>query len=115
MNYCYIDDKGLEQLKKNPKVTINNPNTSSPYILNFRTTLGSEVMMNALQSEGFMVSARSTCASTYHAASHVLTAIGLSEKEANSSIRVSLQNDVTEEEIDAFIDAVNRITDKYCR
>ena len=110
-----MNNKMREAFKENSKIIINNSELASPYILSFRTKLGSEVMMNALQAEGFLVSARSTCASNYHDASHVLLAIGLSEKEANSTIRVSLQNDVTEKEIDAFINAVNLIVSKYCK
>lgn len=97
-------------------IQINSPSDYvSPFILNFRTPLGSEVMMNALEQNGFLVSARSTCASNYTNASHVLLAIGLSEEEANSSIRVSMQSDVTKEEISSFIDCVKKILDKYCR
>ena len=110
-----MNDKMRDAFSENPKIIINNPIEASPYILNFRTKLGSEVMMNALQAEGFLVSARSTCASNYNDASHVLLALGLTEKEANSSIRVSLQNDVTEKEIDSFINAVNAIVAKYCK
>lgn len=104
-----------EALVEIPGVILNTDEKCSPYILSFRTKLGSEVMMNALQNEGFMVSARSTCASNYSSASHVLLAIGLSEKEANSTIRVSLQNDVTEEEVKAFVEAVRMIVGKYCK
>ncbi len=105
-----------EAFAKDELIEINSPNENvSPFILNFRTPLGSEVMMNALEQNGFLVSARSTCASNYTNASHVLLAIGLSEKEANSSIRVSMQSDVKEEEIVAFIDCVTHILDKYCR
>ena len=110
-----LHDYLYENLSQIEGVEINSPKNGSPFILNFRTPLGSEIMMNALQAKGFLVSARSTCASNYQSASHVLLAIGLSEAQANSSIRVSMQSEVTMEQIVTFVKAVEEIIEKYKR
>lgn len=96
-------------------INLHSPENASPFILNFATSVPSEIMMNALQSDGFMVSAKSTCSSKEVSASHVLLAIGISEKEAGHSIRVSLQNEVSKEDVVAFADSVEKIIKKYTK
>ena len=70
-------------------------------------------MQNALNRQGFMVSARSTCASKENDPSYVLMAMGFSERRAYSCIRVSLSRHNTEEEVDLFLKTVKEITEQY--
>lgn len=66
-----------------------------------------ESLVLMLSSAGIMVSAGSACASHEANPSHVLKAIGLSDLEARSSIRISMSKYTTEQEI---MDAVHAIS-----
>jgi cysteine desulfurase len=65
-----------------------------------------------LDVAGFSVSTGSACQAGVPEASHVLTAMGLSEADARGALRMTLGVDTTEAEIDAFVaalpDAVER-------
>lgn len=54
---------------------------------------------------GVCISSGSACSSGKVKVSHVLTAMGYSDTEAESSIRVSLGYDTTDKDIDRFLDA----------
>ncbi len=68
-----------------------------------------EKLLLLLNYEGFACSGGAACSSKDAGTSHVLTSIGLSEKDAKSSIRVSIGVDNTEEEIDRFVAALCKI------
>jgi cysteine desulfurase len=57
-------------------------------------------------------SAGSACASGSGRSSHVLRAIGLSEAEARSSIRLGFGRYTTEEELVTALDAINAAADR---
>lgn len=78
---------------------------SAPHILNisFRGIRG-EVLVHSLESKGILVSTGAACSSKKKIISHVLTAIGLSDNLASSSIRFSLGAFTTREEINATIE-----------
>ena len=57
------------------------------------------------------VSSGSACSSGKISKSHVLTNMGMSEKETKSSIRVSLSHTNTVSDIKAFIEAFEEIYD----
>lgn len=63
----------------------------------------SETQLIALDLAGICVSNGSACASGTVKASHVLKAMGVSEAEAGSSLRVSLGWNSTEKDVDYFI------------
>ena len=65
--------------------------------------------INILQDSGICVSAGSACAKGHR--SHVLTAMKLSESRMDSSFRVSLCRNTTQEDLDAFIQGVQKILD----
>ncbi len=62
-----------------------------------------ESLLISLDSEGIAVSTGSACASHSLSPSHVLLAIGLSDRMAHGSLRISLGNETTEEEVDHLI------------
>jgi cysteine desulfurase len=65
-----------------PDVEINSPEDGVVSTVNFSYEgIPSEVMQNALNAKGFMVSARSTCASRSDDPSYVLTAMGFFQAE----------------------------------
>lgn len=104
----------VEELCKIDGIEINSPENSVVSTINFSyENIPSEVMQNALNERGFMVSARSTCDSKSENPSYVLLAMGYSQKRASSCIRVSLSYHNTMEEIDLFIQALKEIIDYY--
>ena len=103
--------KGLSTI---PGVLMNQPSDAVNSVVNFSyEKIPSEVMQNALNKKGFMVSARSTCASKSDDPSYVLSAMGYSSRRASSCIRISLTYHNTEEEIALFIDSLKEIISQY--
>ena len=84
---------------------INSPENASPYILNVSfAPIPSEVLLNALSSEGICASAGSACAANRSGESHVLKAMGKSPK---SAIRFSFSKDNTMEEAEKLVKVLN--------
>lgn len=109
-----MSDHLKEGLKAIDGVEINSPEDAIPNTINFSyEKIPSEVMQNALNERGFMVSARSTCASRSDDPSYVLTAMGFSSKRASSCIRVSLSYHNTMDETDRFLQALKEIISQY--
>lgn len=61
-----------------------------------------------IEAEGIAVSAGSACNSKSKAPSHVLKAIGLEDELAKSSIRISIDEALTEDELDYLIKGVTK-------
>ncbi len=77
----------------------------APHIVNLAVAgLRSQGLINALQDRGFCVSAGSACSRGHR--SHVLEAMGIAPTLIDGSLRVSLSNETTEDEIDAFLTAL---------
>ena len=111
--------KGLQEhmiagLRERKEIMLNSPANSVGCLVNFScTSIPGEVMQNALNRAGFMVSGRSTCESRSLNPSHVLKAMGFSDSRASSCIRVSLSRHNTIEEVDAFLNALQEIIERY--
>lgn len=102
------------ELQKIEGIHFNSSDRAIDTILNFSVSgLTSEVLMNALNAKEICVSAQSTCSSKSKSASHVLLAMGISEEAANRSIRISLCEENTEEEIRFFIQVLKESIKKY--
>lgn len=67
-----------------------------------------ETLLLLLDSRGVAVSAGSACSAHSAVPSHVLTALGLTDEQAKSSVRVSISDETTSEEI---CEAANIIAD----
>jgi cysteine desulfurase len=78
------------------------PNTTNMYF----EFLEGEAMVIALDLKGMAVSTGAACSSGSVEPSHVLTAIGLSDERARSSIRFSLGRQNTAEQIGVLVEAV---------
>ena len=89
-------------------VTVNRPTGErAPHILNVRVDgVRSETMLHHLSAEGYFISSGSACSSHARGTSRALSAFGLSEKQADGALRVSLCPDNTETEIDGFVHAL---------
>lgn len=81
------------------------PNTSSVTFAG----IDGMALVAQLDAEGIMVSQGSACSSMRPTPSHVLTAMGLSESDAFSTIRFAVSPLNTNDEIDAAVAAVVRI------
>jgi cysteine desulfurase len=68
-----------------------------------------EELIVRLGMEGICVSAGAACASVEEGGSHVLKAIGLNDRSIESSVRVTMNEDNTEDEIDSFFNALRRL------
>lgn len=76
----------------------------SPHISSMRfPEVSGEALMIRLDIAGIAVSIGSACSVSHKTPSHVLSALGLSEKEARETIRVSLGKYTTQEEIEVLI------------
>lgn len=96
-----------EAFENDPDIVINSFREGTPYIFNMSIkNIGSEIMMNALNEKQIMVSARSTCHSQSNSPSPVLKALGRTDDEALSSIRISLADETTVEDIKQCIKVV---------
>jgi cysteine desulfurase len=78
------------------------PNTTNLLL----SGLDGEALVIALDLSGFAVSTGAACSSGAVHASHVLTAMGLSNAEARASMRFSLGRGNTAAQVDALIEAV---------
>lgn len=103
-----------ERLTSVDGVEINNPPTSSDYILNVYvpTFMTSQTIVQHLSSQyGIYVSNGSACAKGKK--SHVLTAMKLGDKVIEKSIRISFSRESTKAEVDELVEALRETTKKY--
>jgi cysteine desulfurase len=84
------------------------PNTTS---LTFARA-GGEALLIALDLQGIACSTGAACSSGAVEPSHVLTAMGLSNDEARSSLRFSIGRGTTSEEIDGAIEIIPRAVER---
>lgn len=79
----------------------------APHIINFTLpNIKSETMLHYLSGYKIFVSSGSACSSHSNTPSKALTSFGLSSKDADSSIRVSISENTTEEEIDTLVNVL---------
>ena len=92
----------------NSEARVNLPVRHAPHILNITLPgIRSETMLHHLSAKGIYVSSGSACSSHSNKVSSALKSFGLTDSEADSSIRVSLCPENTKEEADAFISALS--------
>lgn len=68
-----------------------------------------ESLLIMLDQKGICASSGSACTSGSLDPSHVLTAIGLSVDDAHTSVRFSISEDTTKEEIDTVVDEIKKV------
>ncbi len=99
----------VKKLESMDGVSINGCH-EAPHILSLSIPgVPTQNSINILQDSGICVSAGSACAKGHR--SHVLTAMKLSESRMDSSFRVSLCRNTTQEDLDLFIQGVQKILD----
>lgn len=89
-----------------------------PHIINLSISdesgggVDGEMLLLNLDMENICVSNGSACTSGAVEPSHVLSGIGLEDHIANSSIRISMGKENTEEDIDYFLDALEKVVER---
>ena len=78
----------------------------------FEGGIRGESLLTLLNEHGVYCSTGSACNSEEDAPSHVLKAIGLTDEEANSSIRFTLSEFTTLEDIDLAVNALKMCVDQ---
>lgn len=74
-----------------PEIELNEPAAGIPHIVSLRVSgVRSEIMLNHLSSRGICVSAGSACSAHARHVSRAMLAFGLTETEADETIRVSI-------------------------
>lgn len=93
--YCWLNGHRTKRLP-------NNANFSFLYI-------EGESMLIMLDMKGICASSGSACTSGSLDPSHVLLAIGLKHEEAHGSLRLTLSEEITKEDIDTVVDELKKI------
>ena len=106
-----LRDKLIEGLDKIPYSELNGDREHRlPGTVNFCFEgIEGESLLLLLDDKGISASSGSACTSGSLDPSHVLLAIGRPHEVAHGSLRLSLSEDITEEEIDYLITSVNEV------
>ena len=105
-NYC------IEQIKNRiPYIRINGDlNSRLPGNINISFLyVNGKDLVKLLAKKGICTSSGSACSSGLSQPSHVLLAMGLSEDIASSALRITLGKENTKEDIDYFVDELEKI------
>ncbi len=104
----------MEKIKKIPFASFNTDlQNSTKHILNISfSEVNAEALTMRLDMLGYAVSTGAACSSGAINASHVLIAMGLDEKQAKESIRISFGHDTKENEIKQFLDVLIKEVDR---
>ena len=103
-----LNDHLRRRLKEIPGLLIHSSEDAIPYVLNISLPgHDSHDMINELGKADIYVSAGAAC--NKNERSHVLKALGYSEEEVNSALRISFSYHNTIEELDIFTDALRTI------
>jgi len=99
-----------------PEIRPNIPVFHAPHIINVTLPdIKSETMLHFLSAKGIYVSSGSACSSNSGHANYVLPDFGLSEREADHSIRISLDNTQTEKDANILLAALKEGIDTLVR
>ena len=113
-NYEYVSSlsrKIKDNLKKYDNIHINNTENSIPYIINFSVIgVKPETFIHTMEEEDIYLSTKSACSTSDVSLS--VDSIYHNREISMSSIRISLSYKNTEEEIDKFIKAFDKIYNK---
>lgn len=95
-------------------IRVNSPQDGLPSVLNV-SFLGTraEVLLHTLEQDGIFVSTGSACSSNKKGSSHVLKAMGLSDKEIEGAVRFSFSEFNTEEEMDYVLEKTKKAVDRF--
>ncbi|MEY3008675.1 MAG: hypothetical protein RL464_340 [Actinomycetota bacterium] len=115
LHVASLRDALKETIKADVPDAIFNANTGErlPGILNVRfPNTESDSLLLLFDSEGIACSTGSACSAGVQQPSHVLLAMGLSEKEARSSLRFSIGPENSRSDIDYFHTCIKKVIDR---
>ena len=96
----------IEKLTSLPEVY--NNSGDAPHIASFSFVgVRSEVMLHSLEDRGICTSSGSACSSHKRAASNVLTSMGLTKDRLESTLRFSIGEDNTKEQVDTVFEVIS--------
>ncbi|MBX4190654.1 cysteine desulfurase [Candidatus Saccharibacteria bacterium] len=97
--------------KKIPNVVINGGHNRAPHLVNVTLPgIDNERLMMELDEAGIMCAVGSACSAARDEASHVLSAIGLEDSQARSTLRFSLGKNITKADIEKTVNELTRLT-----
>lgn len=122
IEYCDVSQEAIEEMCKKRDYFINllesrfdcELNGDSYYRLpnninvTFSQNITGESLLYMLDMSGIAISVGSACNSHSIEPSYVLKEIGLSDEDAMKTIRISLSNDITYEDIDYVVDEIDK-------
>lgn len=76
--------------------------------ITFPQNITGEALLYTLEMSGILISSGSACNSKEIKPSHALKAIGLSDADAMKTVRFSLPNDITYEDIDSVVNEIDK-------
>ena len=106
-----LNEKLRQDLQRMEDVSLNRfVGAYSPYIINLSVAhIKGETLVHALEEHHIYISSKSACSSKSAQASRILLSLGLDEHVALNSVRISLSDKTTEEEIKAFVTALSTV------
>ncbi len=99
----------LENISQIDGVSVNSADDASPYVVNISVGKRSEIMLHFLESKGIYVSSGSACSKGQQ--SGVLSEFGISDRNADSALRISMTAETTEQELEEFAKALREGTE----
>ena len=100
-----LKNYAVQRLSEIDGVLFNSPENALPYVLNITAgRVRSETMLHFLEEREVYVSSGSACAKGKP--SHVLSAMGIDKKRADSALRISFSKHSTKEDIDALCEGI---------
>lgn len=104
----------LDNLSKMSGISLNSDEKCLPNIINFSVSgIRSEILLHALEENEIYVSSGSACSRGKK--SGVLAAFGVSDKNADSAVRVSLCADTSESDIDFLCENIENCIKRFRR
>lgn len=104
----------LDRLAEMTDIRINSGENCLPNIVNFSVHgVRSEIMLHSLEEDGIYVSSGSACSKGKK--SEVLTAFGVSDKDADCAIRVSFSAENTERDVEALCSKIAKTIERVRR
>ncbi|MDE5556395.1 MAG: cysteine desulfurase [Ruminococcus sp.] len=100
----------LEKLSKIDGISINSPENASPYVVNISAGKRSEIMLHFMEQREIYISSGSACSKGQK--SGVLEQFGITGKNADSALRISMTADTTTEELDFFVETLREGMEK---
>lgn len=114
-----LRDRLLSRLASDPRLSslsVNLPPVFAPHIVSVTLPkIKSETMLHALSARGVFVSSGSACSSHGKHGTSALSAFGLSDADADATIRISFSHRNTVEQVDLLCDALAEEVSRLAR